>query len=106
MKTSFANIRFLKYSFIVFVFSLSWGISKAQDTLRISADTLKIFNQPKDTLPRASQSSDIRTTVKFSAKDSVKLNVKKKKAAMYEKAQIDYGETQLKSARIFLDLKS
>ncbi len=106
MKVAFANIRFLKTFLAIFILSLSFGLVSAQDTLRINADTLKKLNAPKDTLPKSSQASDLRTTVKFTAKDSVKLNVRKKKAAMYEKAQIDYGETQLKSARIFLDLSS
>ena len=107
MKVTFANIKYLKHFFTLFVFSLTFEFAQAQDTIRVSADTLKKLNTSvKDTLPKASQGSDIKTTVKFTAKDSVKLNVRKKKAAMYEKAQIDYGETQLKSARIFLDLSS
>ncbi|GAB4127422.1 MAG: putative LPS assembly protein LptD [Raineya sp.] len=107
VKLAFANIKLLKDFFVVFVLSLTFSLVQAQDSLRISVDSIKKLNKPaKDTLPKSSQSSDLRTTVKFAAKDSVKLNVKKKKAAMYEKAQIDYGETQLKSARIFLDLNS
>lgn len=107
MKLSFANIKLLKICWAIFVFSLVGSSARSQDTLRISLDTLiKGKTSAKDTLPKPSQSSDLKTTVKFTAKDSVKLNVKKKKAAMYEKAQIDYGQTQLKSAKIFLDLNS
>ena len=106
MKVTFANIKFLKRFFVILILLLSVKSVFAQDSLRISVDTLKKLNATKDTLPKNNQSSDMRTTVKFSAKDSVKLNVKKKKAAMYEKAKIDYGETQLKAARIFLDLNS
>lgn len=92
MKVTFANIKFLKHFSTLFVFSLVFGFIQAQDTPRINADTIrKINTSTKDTLPKTSQATDIKTTVKFTAKDSVKLNVRKKKAAMYEKAQIDYS---------------
>jgi len=102
-----ANIRALSLIFLTFVFYLiSNSVSAQTDTLKISVDTIRNVATPKsanDTLPKA---SDIKTTVKFTAKDSIKINVKTKKAALYEKGQIDYGDTQLKAARIFLDLNS
>ncbi len=104
-----ANIRALSLIFLTFIFYLiSTTVSGQTDTLKISVDTIRNVANPKsanDTLPKA-KASDIKTTVKFTAKDSIKINVKTKKAALYEKGQIDYGETQLKAARIFLDLNS
>jgi hypothetical protein len=77
------------------------------DTLKVAVDTVRNIGnaKPNDTLPK-SKATDLRTTVKFTAKDSIKINVKAKKASLYEKGQIDYGNTQLKAARIFLDLNS
>jgi len=104
-----ANIRALCLIFLTFVFYLISGSVSAQtDTLKIGVDTIRNIgtkNPKNDTLPKT-KGSDLRTTVKFTAKDSIKINVKSKKAALYEKGQIDYGDTQLKAARIFLDLSS
>lgn len=109
MVQTVANIRALSLIFLTFVFYLiSNSVSAQTDTLKISVDTIRNVATPKsanDTLPKA-KASDIKTTVKFTAKDSIKINVKTKKAALYEKGQIDYGDTQLKAARIFLDLNS
>ncbi len=100
-----SNLKLLTFFLLFFYFSAE---AQRTDTLRIGLDsTGKIrTTSPRDTLPKTKNASEIRTTVKFQAKDSVKIQIKKKKAAMYEKAQIDYGETQLKAAKIFVDLST
>ncbi|MDX1905246.1 MAG: putative LPS assembly protein LptD [Thermonemataceae bacterium] len=103
-----ANIRFFIIFFVFTAFYLKANQAFAQktDTLQISLDSNKVVvNGTKDTLP-TSKNTKLKTTVKFSAKDSIKVQVKKKKVALYEKAQIDYGQTQLKSARIFMDMEA
>ncbi|MCS6794633.1 MAG: putative LPS assembly protein LptD, partial [Raineya sp.] len=109
MKTN-ANIQFFirLSSILLCYFLFSFVQAQKTDSLQISIDSAgKIrTTAPNDTLPKVKKTSEIRTTVKFQAKDSVKIQIKKKKAAMYEKAQIDYGETQLKAAKIFVDLST
>lgn len=105
-----ANIRNLALvsSILLGYFWLFTVKAQKADTLQIKVDSLRdLRNNLQDTLPkRTKNSSEIRTTIRFQAKDSVKIQIKKKKAAMYEKAQIDYGETQLKSAKIYVDLNT
>jgi hypothetical protein len=71
---------------------------------------------PKDSLERQAQSappkdtirkkpSDIKTTIIFSAKDSVILEVESKKGILYEDAKITYGDTRLNSGLIIMDMQ-
>lgn len=45
----------------------------------------------------------VETTVKYAAKDSIRFNVQEKKAILYDKASVDYGELNLKAAQITVD---
>lgn len=46
---------------------------------------------------------DIETTVKYQAKDSIRFNVQEKKAILYNKASVNYGEMDLKAGVITVD---
>ncbi|MBO0359291.1 LPS-assembly protein LptD [Hymenobacter sp. BT186] len=45
----------------------------------------------------------VETTVKYAAKDSIRFNVQEKRAVLYDKANVDYGEISLKAAVITVD---
>ncbi|TGE22918.1 putative LPS assembly protein LptD [Hymenobacter metallicola] len=64
--------------------------SAAGDSLRVSA-------KPK---------GDIETTIKYSATDSIRFEVQNKVARLFNKSSIDYGDLELKAARITVDYSS
>ncbi|QNP50831.1 LPS-assembly protein LptD [Hymenobacter qilianensis] len=61
--------------------------SAAGDSLRVGAEV----------------KGDIKTTVKYSAKDSIRFDVQKKVAYLYDEANVDYGDLSLKAAVITVD---
>ena len=74
--------------------SLQTGI---EDTLLTSAtDSLKLQSQKK---------SDLDTVVYASGSDSLFFFVKEKKMSIYGEAKINYRQSEIKSANIFLDFK-
>ncbi|GAA3946013.1 putative LPS assembly protein LptD [Hymenobacter algoricola] len=64
------------------------------DTTRRAGDSLRVSAAPQ---------GDIKTTVKYAAKDSIRFEVQNKQAILYDKATVDYGEMSLKAARITVD---
>ena len=61
-----------------------------RDTTR-RADSLQVAARPK---------GQISTTIKYTAKDSMQFDVTKKVARLYNKAGVNYGDTDLKAALI------
>jgi hypothetical protein len=45
----------------------------------------------------------VETTVKYKAKDSIRFEVQNKRAILYDKANVDYGDMNIQSARITVD---
>ncbi|MBC8084570.1 MAG: LPS-assembly protein LptD, partial [Hymenobacter sp.] len=76
-------------------------------TRRPAADTAGLVNRPgPDSLrlttgPR--RKGSVETTVKYAAKDSIRFNVREKRAVLYDKANVDYGDLSLKAAVITVD---
>ncbi|UOQ52950.1 putative LPS assembly protein LptD [Hymenobacter cellulosivorans] len=68
----------------------------ATDTSR-TADSLRVAARPK---------GDIETTIKYSAKDSIRFEVQNKVARLYNKSSIDYGDMDLQAQRITVDYSS
>ncbi|OON69044.1 hypothetical protein B0919_10045 [Hymenobacter sp. CRA2] len=64
------------------------------DTARTGADSLRVGVKPK---------GDIETTVTYQAKDSIRFNVQEKRAVLYNKASVNYGEMDLKAGVITVD---
>ena len=60
------------------------------DTTR-RADSLQVAARPK---------GQISTTIKYTAKDSMQFDVTQKVARLYNKASVNYGDTDLRAARI------
>ena len=60
------------------------------DTTR-RADSLRVAARPK---------GQVATTIKYTAKDSMQFDVTQKVARLYNKASVNYGDTDLKAARI------
>jgi len=51
----------------------------------------------------AKRKGSVETTVKYAAKDSIRFNVQEKRAVLYDKANVDYGDISLKAAVITVD---
>jgi hypothetical protein len=90
-------LTFFLFGLLSLLGSHQQAFSQKKDSLKVGIDTIKNSSK-KDTLPK--KQGSIKTTVKFSAKDSVTLNVKEKVGIMYEKAVMDYGDTKLEAALI------
>lgn len=71
------------------------GKNTSTDTLK---DTIKV---KKDSIPVG----DIKTTVAYSAKDSIRFNVITQKVYLYGDAKVTYGEISLKADLIEMDWK-
>jgi hypothetical protein len=56
-----------------------------------------------DTLSMPKQKGDIETTIKYSAKDSIRMDVVKKIVYLYGNAKINYGDITLTAALISID---
>ncbi|WP_375435642.1 putative LPS assembly protein LptD [uncultured Hymenobacter sp.] len=76
------------------------GTNSAADTAglvrRAGLDSLQLSTGSR-------RRGDVETTVKYAAKDSIRFNVQEKKATLYDKANVDYGEVSLKAAVITVD---
>ncbi|ALW85385.1 hypothetical protein AUC43_09935 [Hymenobacter sedentarius] len=59
-----------------------------------TGDSLQVSGKPK---------GQIETTIKYAAKDSIQFDVTGKVARLYNKASVDYGDTDLKAAVITVD---
>ncbi|MCR5888864.1 hypothetical protein LRS06_14035 [Hymenobacter sp. J193] len=67
----------------------------AVDTARTrSADSLRVAAAPQ---------GDIKTTIRYSATDSIRFDVQGRVAYLYDKAKIDYDDLSLNAARIAID---
>ncbi|RTQ50207.1 LPS-assembly protein LptD [Hymenobacter gummosus] len=66
------------------------------DTARTGADSLRVGVGGR-------RKGDVETTVKYQAKDSIRFNVQEKKAILYNKASVNYGEMDLKAGVITVD---
>lgn len=113
-------MRFRILFIFCFTISLFSGFSAvAQDIkpLTISLDSLNKLNALKqqaaldslekaeeaDTLGRPAASGDFTAIVKYSATDSIKYDFKTQSITLYNKAEIDYTNINLKSNKIALD---
>jgi len=62
------------------------------------------LNQTQDSIPPPR--SDIATTIKYTARDSIITDIENQKIFLYGDAKIDYGDVNLKAERIEVDYKS
>ncbi len=103
--TKKANIfRKLKYSvkilFIVSCFCHTYSLfAQRASSGEVSKDSTLI---KKDSIPVR----DIKTTIIYSAKDSIRFNVIKQKVYLYGDAKVTYGEIALKAYKIEIDWKT
>jgi hypothetical protein len=76
-------------------------------TASLPGDTLPGNLKVKgDTLSMAKEKGDIETTIKYSAKDSIRMDVVKKIVYLYGNAKINYGDITLTAALISIDWES
>lgn len=71
------------------------------DSMSIAPDSLTRLK--KDTTIRQQKKSDIETTIKYSARDSIRASVDGKMIWLYGSATITYGEIQLDAEEIVID---
>ncbi|WP_141106551.1 putative LPS assembly protein LptD [Hymenobacter gelipurpurascens] len=71
----------------------------------VRTDTVGLVSGSPDSLNVAAggRKGAVETTVKYKAKDSIRFEVQNKKAILYDKANVDYGDMNIQSARITVD---
>lgn len=82
--------------------SLAIPLSDSLNVAANLADTLATDSLSGDTLT-VPVKSEFETTVDYSAKDSIRFNIKTKKAYLYGQSEIDYEKINLKSENIEID---
>lgn len=90
---------FIKIIFIISFFSANQGLFAQTSSERATNDSISV---KKDTIPIG----DIKTTITYSAKDSIRFNVIKQKVFLYGEAKVKYGEIALSADRIEIDWKT
>lgn len=68
--------------------------------LRAATDSLSTV---QDSVARAMPKGDITTTINYTAKDSIRFDVRKRMIYLYNDAKIEYGDISLKAAKIEID---
>ena len=99
----------MRFLFLIFFLSLShYTFSQEIDTLSI-ADSLQapfLHDSLSVSDTTAKKTYDVDTTIFTESSDSLIFYVKKKKMDIYGDASIQYRETDLKSANIFVDFQT
>lgn len=92
---------------IIFV-SFEQGIifSQQQDSLFIIPDSLSAETDSLQAVKPKGKTYDVDTTVFATSKDSLIFFVKEKKMKIYGEGNINYKQTEIKSANIFIDFNS
>lgn len=75
------------------------SVNQKNDTIPAPADSLKT----KADSTQATQKGDIETTIKYSAKDSIRATMDGKMIWLYGSAKITYGEIELEAEEIIID---
>lgn len=70
------------------------GTTKMVNDTTRHTDSLQVAGRPK---------GQIETTIKYTAKDSMQFDVTQKVARLYNKASVNYGDTDLKAGRIIVN---
>jgi lipopolysaccharide assembly outer membrane protein LptD (OstA) len=95
-----------KYKSYLFFFGLIFLLQKisfSQQTASLSFDSLSVKSDSLKNLPQKSKSYDVDTTVYASSKDSLIFLVKDKKMKIFGEGNINYKQTEIKSANIIID---
>ncbi|GGG31993.1 putative LPS assembly protein LptD [Hymenobacter glacieicola] len=71
----------------------------------VRTDTTRLVSGTPDSLNVAAggRKGAVETTVKYKAQDSIRFEVQNKRAILYDKADVDYGDMNLKAALITVD---
>ena len=80
--------------------------SQQQDSLRIVPDSLSTKTDSLEVLKPKGKTYDVDTTVFASSKDSLIYFVKARRMKIYGDGSINYKQTEIKSANIFIDFNS
>ncbi|TGE10298.1 putative LPS assembly protein LptD [Hymenobacter fodinae] len=80
-------------------------INAPQPNAPTRSDTLGLVTGSPDSLRVAAggRKGAVETTVKYKAKDSIRFEVQNKRAILYDKANVDYGDMNIQSAKITVD---
>jgi len=100
----------LSLIFLIFILYLpSKLFSQEKDTLLIIPDTLRTLSQTDSLLAAdttAGKRYDVDTVIYASSSDSLIFRIKEKKMDIYGEGNLQYKETDLKSANIFVDFQT
>ena len=99
----------MRFLFLIFFLSFSlYSFPQEIDTLSVADSLQTPFLQDSLSVPDTltKKSYDVDTVIYTDASDSLIFYVKKKKMNIYGDASIQYKETNLKSANIFVDFQS
>ncbi|WP_143437004.1 putative LPS assembly protein LptD [Hymenobacter mucosus] len=80
-------------------------INAPQPTAPVRSDSVGLVTGAGDSLRVAAATGKgaVATTVKYKAQDSIRFEVQNKKAILYDKADVNYGEMNIKAALITVD---
>ena len=92
----------LSFAFVYAIAFHFYAFAQQNDTLVISQPDTSLISSTDTTLTQQ-RKSDIDTVVYASGSDSLFFFVKEKKMSIYGEAQINYRNSEIKSANIFLD---
>jgi lipopolysaccharide assembly outer membrane protein LptD (OstA) len=100
----------LRVSYYLVIFTLllttKETFSQQNDSLFISPDSIQNISDSLQVEKPKGKTYDVDTTVYASSKDSLIFFVKDKKMKIYGEANINYKQTEIKSANIFIDFNS
>ncbi len=91
---------------LLFILSSNEIFSQQQDSLFIIPDSLSIKHDSLQVEKPKGKTYDVDTTVFATSKDSLIFFVKEKKMKIYGEGNINYKQTEIKSANIFIDFNS
>ena len=96
----------LLLSFFLTIFTFI-GFCQTIDSVQLSSDSIKIVTDTtavsSTNEEKVRESNDVETTVNYSAKDSIFMDVFTRKAYLYGDAHVDYGDITLDAAYIEID---
>jgi hypothetical protein len=101
LKKALHIFSFTRCLFLLLLANSSFGqqINKDSSATALPSDSLK----PKADTIAVNKKKDIETTIKYSARDSIRMDVVKKIVYLYGDAKINYGNISLKAGLVSID---
>ena len=88
---------------VIFLFLVNPFASFSQIESDSLLSLMQIDTLPNNEIDSINQTSEIETTINYSAKDSIFYDLKSQKIKLYGNSKIDYGEINLEAYEILVD---